>query len=71
MPVYGCLALFAAYGAIATTSVNYVLESILGQTVALWTAFLIGVIFGELTVPLMIVCWVLRLGGLDAPFIGH
>ena len=50
-------------------SVNYCLESILGKTVPFWAAMVAGLVLGQFTVPIAVVCWLLRMCGIDAPFV--
>lgn len=50
-------------------SVNYCLSSFMGKTVDFWVATLAGLFLAEITIPLAIVCWLLRLCGVETPFI--
>ena len=60
------LALNLIFGAM---SVNYCLESFMNKHLGFWVAGLLGFFFAEITIPLAIICWVLRLFGVEAPFI--
>lgn len=48
---------------------NYCLESFFNFTINFWGAMACGIFIGEFTVPLAIVCWILRACGVPAPFV--
>ncbi|MGP1666954.1 MAG: hypothetical protein ACTS5I_13780 [Rhodanobacter sp.] len=50
--------------------VDYSLMSILGKDIPFYADLLIGMVLGSAAFPVAIVCWVLRLFGVEAPFIG-
>lgn len=62
----GVLAINVIFGAM---SVNYCLWSFLDKSVDTWVAVVAGLFLGEVTIPLAIVCWLLRLCGVHVPFI--
>lgn len=66
----GCFLVFLVFNlCFGAWSVNYCLDSFLGKTVDFWIAMVTGLILAEITVPLAVICWLLRLAGLDVPFI--
>ena len=66
----GCwIALMVFNLLIGAWSVNYCLESFLNKTVETWIAMLAGLFLAEITFPLAVVCWLLRLCGVHVPFI--
>ena len=66
----GCLSVIFLVNVIfGAVSVNYCLESFLNKTVDFWIALIVGLFLGEFTIPLAIVCWILRSCGIQSPFI--
>lgn len=55
----GCLLIFNLL--IGGWSVNYLLDAFLGKTIPFIGAALIGLVAGEVSVPVAIVVWLLRL----------
>lgn len=67
----GCLiAILALNLTVGAMCFAYSLRSILGADVPWWADALGGLFLGQITIPLAVICWVLRLAGLDAPFLG-
>lgn len=66
----GCLIIFILFNiAIGGISVDYCLWYLFEKNVP-WFADVIGGIFlGEFTVPLMVLCWLLKLCGIESPFL--
>jgi hypothetical protein len=50
-------------------SFDYCLYSILGKDIPWFGDMICGLFLGEVTVPLAIVCWVMRLCGVEVPFV--
>jgi len=50
-------------------TVNYCLESFIGKTVDFVWAAIAGLFLGEISLPLAVVCWLLRICGLHTPFV--
>jgi hypothetical protein len=47
---------------------DYALWAITGRDVPWYTDLIAGALLGQFVAPIAIVCWVLQLGGLHAPF---
>jgi hypothetical protein len=48
---------------------DYALSSILGKDIPWFGDMICGLFLGELAIPAMVICWVMRLCGIHAPFI--
>lgn len=67
----GCLLLLAVLAVnffIGGYCVNYVLASLTAHPTSIILAGIIGLFVGEFTIPLAIICWILRLAGFHVPF---
>jgi hypothetical protein len=61
----GCFVLLVAVNVtLGGLSVNYLLEFFLGKTLPLIGAAIIGLFFGEFTMPVAVVVWILKWGGI-------
>ena len=60
----GCMVLFLIFNATAGfISVGYLMSTLADKTLPFWGQFLIGLIAGEITVPLALVVWILEICG--------
>lgn len=50
-------------------TLNYTLMSIIGKSIPFGYAVVAGLFIGQFTVPAAVVCWVLRLAGMEVPFV--
>lgn len=58
---FGCFALVMAVNVVlGAVSVNYLAWGIVGKSMPLWAAALIGLVFGEFTVPAAILLWAIH-----------
>lgn len=64
--VGGCLfmlALVALQGAIGGVAVNYLIAVFFSRNIPFWADVLIGLVTAEITAPLALVVWILRMFG--------
>lgn len=64
--VTGVIVVNATLGGIAF---NYALASLMGKNIPWIADAIIGLFLGEITIPVALICWVIRLCGVPAPFI--
>jgi hypothetical protein len=48
---------------------DYVMFSLLGKDVPWYADMFAGTILGEFTVPIAVICWIIRLCGVPVPFV--
>lgn len=48
---------------------DYILYSVFGKDVPWYADMIAGLVMSSITVPLAVVCWIVRLCGIDAPFV--
>ena len=65
----GCFVLTVVNLVVGTITAQYDIWVLLGKTIPLWVAILIGFLGGEVTIPVAIVFFVLRIFGMEVPLI--
>jgi hypothetical protein len=60
--------LFAIYWIAGYIAFSYCIGSLFGKVLPWYANLVGGLILGEVSIPAMIVCWILRLCGLHVPF---
>jgi hypothetical protein len=66
----GCwLALLVFNLSLGGVCFDYALSSIVAKDVPWYVDAIAGFLTAQITVPVAVICWVLRLAGVDAPFI--
>lgn len=65
----GCLiAVLAVNLTIGAVCFDYVLYSLAGKDVPWYADAIAGLFLGEAAIPAAVICWILRLCGVEAPF---
>lgn len=65
----GCAVLVILFNLfIGAVTFDYALYSLFGKDVPWYADMICGLVLAQITVPVAIVCWILRLCGIEAPF---
>ena len=67
----GCMIAFLIFNlALGGVSFDYCLWFIFGKNIPWLGDVICGFILAEITVPLMVICWLLKMFGVESPMIG-
>ena len=67
--VLGCFALIIVNLSLGGWCFGYSLESVFGKDIPWYGDMVAGLFLGQFTIPSAVVCWILKLCGVETPFI--
>jgi hypothetical protein len=65
----GCLAILAFNLTLGGVCFDYALWSIVGKDIPWYADAIAGLFLGQFAVPIAVICWVVKLCGVDVPFV--